>query len=114
MPRKKRDDAADEAKIGDNSNLNEQEKTKLAGFVGEIERIDAEVRELTSDRGNIYKAAKNAGFDNRALREVIRRRRMEHSKRVEWETAVDAYLNALGDFSSTPLGRAGLPQQPQA
>lgn len=111
-PKKQRD--IDDVKIGHNSNLNENEKEKLAGFVSEIERVDAEVRELTSERGTIYKAAKDAGFDTKALKHVIKNRRMEASKRQEFEAAVDAYEHALGDFVSTPLGQAAMPQQAHA
>src|SRR5260370_32778402 len=107
MARRKQDNGA---KIGHNSHLNEQEKVKLSGYVSEIERLDADMRESKSDRGNIFKAAKEQGFDTKALREVIRKRRMERSKRDELDAAVDAYMHALGDFVSTPLGQAMQPQ----
>ena len=108
MGRKRKTAAPAEAKIGHNSNLNADEKVKLSGFVSEIERVDAEVRELTSERGAIYKSAKEHGFDTKALKHMIRMRCMEKSKRQEFEAAVEAYTHAMGDFISTPLGQAGL------
>lgn len=114
MGRRKNSGADEGAKIGHNSNLNSDEKIKLSGYISEIERVDAEVRELTSERGTIYKSAKEAGFDTKALKHVIKMRRMEKTKRDEFEAAVDAYQHAMGDFITTPLGQAGMPVQPQA
>lgn len=113
-PRKNGGKAEAGASIGHNSNLNDTEKLKLANFISEIERVDAEARELASERGTIYKAAKDQGFDNKALKQVIKLRRMEKSKRDEFENAVDSYMVAMGDFATTPLGQAGMPQQPSA
>jgi uncharacterized protein (UPF0335 family) len=106
---RRRNGAGAGAAIGHNSNINDAEKKKLGGYIQEIERVDAEVRELTSERGNIYKSAKEAGFDTKALKRVIVLRRMEKSKREEHEAAVDAYMVAMGDFASTPLGQAAMP-----
>lgn len=108
MARRKRDSDEGGAKIGHNSNLNQDEKIKLSGFISEIERVDAEVRELTSERGSIYKSAKEQGFDTKALKHIIKMRRMESAAREVFENAVDAYQHALGDFVTTPLGQAGL------
>lgn len=111
MARKKRENGGTtEAKIGHNSNLTADEKVKLTGFISEIERCDADAREIAADRGNIYKAAKEQGFDTKALREVIRKRRMEANKRADFEAAVNAYMVAMGDFVTTPLGQAMAPQ----
>lgn len=114
MGRRRKSDADTGAKIGHNSNLNQDEKVKLSGLISEIERVDADVRELTSERGTIYKSAKEAGFDTKALKHVIKMRRMEKTKRDEFESAVDAYLDAMGDFVTTPLGQAGLPAEAHA
>lgn len=108
MARKRNNGADDSPRIGSNSNLNQDEKIKLSGFISEIERVDADARETASERGTIYKAAKEQGFDTKALKHVIRMRRMEKNKRAEFETYVDAYTVALGDFVTTPLGQAGL------
>src|ERR1700752_3211610 len=113
-PRKQKNGNDAGASIGHNSNLNDNEKTKLANIISEIERVDAEVRELTSERGTIYKAAKEDGFDTKALKQVIKLRRMEKTKRDEFENAVDSYMIAMGDFATTPLGQAAMPQQPSA
>lgn len=109
--RKAEGDGNSSAPIGHNSQVTGEAKKKLEGFVSEIERVDADVRELTSERGLIYKAAKEQGFDTKALREVIRLRRMTADKRKERETLVEAYMHALGMLSDTPLGRAAMQRE---
>jgi uncharacterized protein (UPF0335 family) len=101
----------DEARIGHNSNLNESETKKLKGIIREVERIDAQVRELASERGNIYKRAKQDGFDTKALKETIKLRRLNLEHRLAHLNSLDAYLEALGDLKGTPLGDAALKRE---
>jgi uncharacterized protein (UPF0335 family) len=104
--RRKSDNGSDGPKIGHNSHVSDEARVKLQGFVQEIERVDAKVRELTSERGTIYKSAKEQGFDTKALKHVVKMRRMESSKRKDFEVVVDAYMQALGMLADTPLGQA--------
>lgn len=106
--RKKQADIEDVKKIGHNSNMTDDERRSLAGYVQEIERVDAEMRQMSSDRGLIYKSAKEKGFDTKALKRVIADRRIEKSKLDELEHAMDAYKSALGMLADTPLGQAAL------
>jgi hypothetical protein len=45
---------------------------------------------------------------------VIQLRRMEKTKRDELDAAVDAYMHAMGDFVTTPLGQAAVPTGAEA
>lgn len=96
------------AKIGHNSNLNADEKLKLGGYVREIERLNDEIGVLAADRSEIFKSAKDSGFDTAAIRQVIKNRKTERDKREAFEAAVDAYTVALGDFVTTGLGAAAV------
>jgi len=105
-----------EPKIGHNSNLNSSEKKKLEGYVREIEHVDQQARDLGSDRAQIYKRAKAEGFDNKAVRELIRLRRMQPEMRNLLLDTVDVYMSALGMLADTPLGQAAMARdgvQPQ-
>ena len=51
------------------------------------------------------------GVDGEHLREVIRIRKQDKSKREEFEAVLELYLNALGDFVETDLGRASMPKR---
>lgn len=67
----------------------------LRSFVERIERIEEEKRGLAEDIKNIYSEAKSSGFDGKALREIVRKRRLEDSDRQEQEALVDLYAHAL-------------------
>lgn len=109
-PRKNGGDSENAPKIGHNSNLTDTQKRKLGGAVEEIERIEADMASLAGDKSEIYKTLKEDGFDTKAIRHTIKMRKMEQSKRNEFEAAVEAYTLALGDFASTALGQAMKPQ----
>jgi uncharacterized protein (UPF0335 family) len=110
--RKQNNGASDQApKIGHNSNLTDEQKVKLSGAVSEIERVEAEMASLAGEKGEIYKSLKEAGFDTKAIRHTVRLRKMERSKRNEFEAAVEAYALALGDFATTALGQAARPRE---
>lgn len=97
-----------EAKIGDNGSLNSAETKKFKGFVSEVERVAQEMRDLSSERASVYKRAKEEGFDTKALKEVIRLRRLDNEHRSALLNTVDAYMDALGMLADTPLGQAAM------
>ena len=112
MGRKRNGGDPDPVKIGHNSNLRDDEKVKLSGYISELERVNDRAKEINSERSEILKAANQDGFDTKALRHVVKLRSMEKSKRDEFDNAVDAYRQAMGDFITTPLGAAMQPQAP--
>ena len=99
---------SDEPTIGDNSGLNQQDKAALQGIVSEIERHEEEKRLISTDISTIYKSAKDKGFNVKAIRAVIRERRMERAEREVLETAIDTYKHALGMLADLPLGQAAV------
>lgn len=96
-------------KIGHNSNLNKPEKLKLSGIIEEIERINEVIAGYNGEKSEIFKAAKEHGFDTKAIRHMVALRKMETSKRNDFENALTAYQHAMGDFVTTPLGAAAAP-----
>jgi uncharacterized protein (UPF0335 family) len=63
--------------IIENGRLGDNAAKRLAGFVEEIEDHEERRRELSEHIKDIYKAAKDAGFENKIIRKVIARRRRE-------------------------------------
>ncbi len=49
-------------------------KEQLRAIVERVERVNEEIKDLTSGRGDIFTEAKSNGFDVKALRAVIRLR----------------------------------------
>lgn len=69
---------------------------QLRSFVERIERLEQEKKELADDIRDIYAQAKGSGFDLKALRQVIRLRKLNSADREEQETLLDIYKHALG------------------
>jgi uncharacterized protein (UPF0335 family) len=80
----------------------------LRAFVERIERMEEEKRAIADDIKGVYAEAKGNGFDAKIIRKVVALRRMDRDKRIEEETVLDVYLSALGDYVTTPLGRAAV------
>lgn len=68
---------------------------QLRTIVERIEQVEAEIKELTEGKKEIYLEAKGNGFDVKILREVIRVRKQDEKERDEQESLLDTYLQAL-------------------
>jgi len=75
-----------------NSVAEDQIKT----IVERLERLAEERDAIAGDMSEVYKEAKGNGFDVKALKVVIQKRRMDHAERMEREAIVDLYMTALG------------------
>ena len=71
-------------------------KEQLESFISRIEKLSEEKKELQEDIKGVFSEAKSNGFDVKAMRQVIRLRKMRASEREEEEHLVDTYKNALG------------------
>lgn len=86
-----------EAAIGHNS----ESTAKLAGdrirsIVERVERLDEERKSISDDIRDVYAEAKGNGLDVKALRTIVRLRKMDANERAEQETILDTYLQAMG------------------
>jgi uncharacterized protein (UPF0335 family) len=68
---------------------------RLRSFVQRIERLDEEIKALNSDKSEVFKEAKSAGFDVKILRKLIAERRLEEHVRNEAEELLDLYRRAM-------------------
>lgn len=85
----------------DDSDFCERDNTKFAknalkAFVERIERLDEEKKGISDDIKEIYAEAKGNGFDAKALRTLIRLRKMDTDERKESEAILETYMLALG------------------
>jgi len=74
---------------GHNSN------SQLKAIVERIEHVEAEIKDLQNGRNEIYAEAKSNGYNVKALKDAVRRRKADANKRAEHEAQVDLYMNAL-------------------
>ena len=85
---------ADNAEI---TKIDETTREKLRQTVAKIERLEEEKKEIAEQIKEVYGEAKAIGFDTKALRQVIRLRKIEKAERDEQEMILETYLIALGE-----------------
>ena len=85
---------ADDAEI---TKIDETTREKLRQTVAKIERLEEEKKEVAEQIKEVYGEAKAIGFDTKALRAVIRLRKIEKAERDEQEMILETYLIALGE-----------------
>ena len=71
-------------------------KDQLKAFIERVERLEEEKKTISDDIRDVYAEAKGNGYDVKALRTVVRLRKMDTDERKEQETILDTYLVALG------------------
>ena len=71
-------------------------KDQLKAFVERIERLEDEKKATSGDIRDVYAEAKGTGFDTKALRTIVRLRKLNTDERREQQEVLDTYLHALG------------------
>lgn len=69
---------------------------QLRAFVERVERLEEAKKEIAYDIKEVYAEAKGNGYDSKAMREVVRLRKLDSNERQEMEALLDLYLHALG------------------
>lgn len=75
----------------------ETTREKLRQTVAKIERLEEEKKEVAEQIKDVYAESKAIGFDTKALRSVIRLRKIARAEREEQEMILETYLVALGE-----------------
>jgi uncharacterized protein (UPF0335 family) len=81
---------------------------QLKAFVERIERLEEEKKATSDDIRDVYAEAKGNGFDVKALRTIVRLRKMDADQRREQEAILETYKEALGMIFDLPLGQSAL------
>lgn len=71
-------------------------RDQLRAFIERIERLEEEKKAISEDIKEVYGEAKGNGFDVKAMRQIVRIRKLDASERMEQEAILDTYLHALG------------------
>lgn len=80
------------------ANLTETAREKLRQTVARIERLEEEKAEVANQIKEVYAEAKSFGYDTKALRQLIRIRKVDRAEREEQEAILDVYMLALGEI----------------
>lgn len=68
---------------------------RLRSLIERIERLEEEKKALSTDIAAVFAEAKSAGFDVKAMRTILKLRKMDRATRDEQEYLVDTYERAL-------------------
>lgn len=68
---------------------------QLRAFIERIERIEADIKELNADKSDVYKELRGVGFDVKAVRQCVAKRKLDDADREERDAIFDLYWNAL-------------------
>jgi uncharacterized protein (UPF0335 family) len=71
-------------------------KDQIKAFVERIERLEEEKAQTAGDIRDVYAEAKGTGYDIKALRNIIRLRKMDTDERRESQAVLETYMHALG------------------
>lgn len=78
------------------TNIGDNAKQQLLSIIERVEYLEEERRILASDIKEILAEAKGNGFDTKALKTIVRLRKMDKQLREEFEAILDTYMHALG------------------
>jgi len=71
-------------------------KDQFKSIVERIERLEEEKKATQDDIKDVYSEANGNGFDVKALRTIVRMRKMDVDERREAEEILETYMLALG------------------
>ena len=70
---------------------------RLRNFIDRVERLEEDKAAVANDIKEVFAEAKGEGYDVKALKAVIRIRKMDRADREEQEALLDLYLSAIGE-----------------
>jgi uncharacterized protein (UPF0335 family) len=80
-------------------NLTKQAADELNSFVTRIEAMNGEIKDLANDRADIFKEAKDRGYDTPAIRTIIKEREEKRKDSASYENRLattDTYRSVIG------------------
>lgn len=69
---------------------------RLRLLIERIERLEEEKKGISDDIKDVYGEAKATGYDTKAMRAIVRIRKMKPDERREQQAILEVYCNALG------------------
>ncbi len=69
---------------------------QLRLFIERIERLEEEKRGISDDIKGVYAELKGQGYEPKAVRQLVKLRRMEKDARLEQEALLETYKAAIG------------------
>ena len=81
-----------------NQEIVQKQDDKLKNFIERLERLSEEKNNINFDIKEVFSEAKSSGYDTTIMRKILALRKMDVDKRLEQETLLKTYKNALGIY----------------
>ncbi|RWI48380.1 MAG: DUF2312 domain-containing protein [Mesorhizobium sp.] len=69
---------------------------ELRSLIERIERLEEEKKTISDDIKDVYAEGKGRGYDTKAIRKIVARRKLDAAERQEQDSILDLYEEALG------------------
>lgn len=77
---------------------------QIKSIINRVEKLEEEKAGIAADIREVFAEAKGNGFDVKAIRTIIKMRKLDAAEREEQETTLATYCRALGMQLSLDLG----------
>jgi uncharacterized protein (UPF0335 family) len=91
----------------DTDDLGGNSATQLAGFIERIEAAETEMMQGREKRKAEYAQAEAIGLDKAVIRQMVKDRRADVQKTIEFRAKLAAYRKALANLTGRSLGDLG-------
>lgn len=81
-------------------------KDQLKAIIERVERLEEEKKAIADDIRDVYAEAKSNGFNVKAIRRIVKLRKIGADERREQAVVLETYMTALGMQLDLPLGEA--------
>ncbi|MCC8368711.1 DUF2312 domain-containing protein [Rickettsia endosymbiont of Polydrusus tereticollis] len=71
-------------------------KEQLEQYINKIERLEQEKAELSEEIKDIFQDASSHGFDAKAMKAIIKLKKLDRDKLAEQDAMLELYRQALG------------------
>ncbi|MBP3955425.1 DUF2312 domain-containing protein [Gemmata sp. G18] len=69
---------------------------QLKSIIARVEKLEEEKKGIADDIKDVFAEARGNGWDVKAIRQILKIRKMDQSEREEAENILDTYMSALG------------------
>jgi uncharacterized protein (UPF0335 family) len=78
--------------------MTEVASNQLLSIIERVENLEEGKRSISDDIKEVYAEAKGNGFSIKAIRQIVKLRRIERAERLEQEAILETYLRAIGEI----------------
>jgi len=71
-------------------------KDQLEQYIDKIETLEQEKSELAEEIKNVFDEASSSGFDTKAMRAILKLKKLDRDKLAEQDAMLELYRQALG------------------